>query len=87
MDTGHDFEDRRAARLLGVPVEDADFLVELSNHLVEGTGDRPSLPADAYGNTTELRHLPFGSAASHARRRVGSRNEKVTRRSTRSHQA
>jgi cytochrome P450 len=52
--------------ILGVPIEDADFLVELSNYLVEGTSDQPSLPADAYGNTTELRLLPFGSAASHA---------------------
>ena len=30
--------------ILGVPAEDADFLVELSNHLVEGTGEGPSLP-------------------------------------------
>ena len=52
--------------ILGVPVEDSDFLVELSNYLVEGTGDAPSLPADAFGNTTELRLLPFGSPASHA---------------------
>ena len=52
--------------ILGVPVEDADFLVELSNYLVEGTGDQPSLAPDAYGNTTDLRLLPFGSAASHA---------------------
>lgn len=52
--------------ILGVPIEEADFLVELSNHLVEGTSDAPSLPANAYGNTTELRLLPFGSAASHA---------------------
>jgi cholest-4-en-3-one 26-monooxygenase len=59
--------------ILGVPVEDADFLVELSNHLVEGTGDRPSLPADAYGNTTELRLLPFASAASHALYEYGER--------------
>lgn len=52
--------------ILGVPVEDADFLVEISNYLVEGTSDRPSLPDDAYGNTTPLRLLPFGSPASHA---------------------
>ncbi|MDE0067630.1 MAG: cytochrome P450 [Acidimicrobiaceae bacterium] len=52
--------------ILGVPAEDADFLVELSNHLVEGTGEGPSLPPDAYGNTTDLRLLPFGSPASHA---------------------
>jgi len=52
--------------ILGVPIEDADYLVELSNYLVEGTGDEQSLPADAFGNTTELRLLPFNSPASHA---------------------
>jgi cholest-4-en-3-one 26-monooxygenase len=52
--------------MLGVPVEDADYLVELSDHLVEGTTDRPTLAADAFGNTTELRLLPFASPASHA---------------------
>jgi cholest-4-en-3-one 26-monooxygenase len=52
--------------ILGVPIDDADFLLELSNYLVEGTGDAPSLPDDAYGNTTPLRLLPFGSPASHA---------------------
>lgn len=52
--------------ILGVPVEDADYLVELSNYLVEGTSDAQSLPADAFGNTTELRLLPFNSPASHA---------------------
>ena len=52
--------------ILGVPIEDADYLVELSNYLVEGTGDRPTLPDDAFGNTTPTRLLPFGSPASHA---------------------
>ncbi len=52
--------------MLGVPVEDADYLVELSNYLVEGTGDAQSIPPDAFGNTTELRLLPFNSPASHA---------------------
>ncbi|MCP5024853.1 MAG: cytochrome P450 [Actinomycetia bacterium] len=52
--------------ILGVPLEDADFLVELSNYVIEGTGDTMSLPPDAYGNTTELRLLPFASPASHA---------------------
>ena len=52
--------------MLGVPVADADYLVELSNYLVEGTGDAQSLPPDAFGNTTELRLLPFNSPASHA---------------------
>ena len=52
--------------MLGVPTEDADYLVELSNYLVEGTGDAQSIPPDAFGNTTELRLLPFNSPASHA---------------------
>jgi len=52
--------------ILGVPLEDADYLVELTNHLVEGTGDESSLPDDAYGNTTPTRLLPFNSPASHA---------------------
>ena len=52
--------------MLGVPVEDSDYLVELSNYLVEGTGDSQSIPPDAFGNTTELRLLPFNSPASHA---------------------
>ena len=33
--------------ILGVPIEDGDYLVELSNYLVEGTGDEQSLAADA----------------------------------------
>ncbi|MDH3679186.1 MAG: cytochrome P450 [Acidimicrobiia bacterium] len=74
--------------ILGVPVDDADFLVELSNHLVEGTSDRVSLPDDAYGNTTPLHLLPFGSPASHAlytygeelgaQRRTGPRDDLVS---------
>ena len=52
--------------MLGVPVEDAGYLVELSNFLVEGTGDTQSIPPDAFGNTTPLRLLPFNSPASHA---------------------
>ena len=52
--------------MLGVPIADADYLVELSNYLVEGTGDTQSIPPDAFGNTTELRLLPFNSPASHA---------------------
>lgn len=52
--------------MLGIPVEDAGYLVELSNYLVEGTGETQSLPPDAFGNTTELRLLPFNSPASHA---------------------
>ena len=52
--------------ILGVPSEDGDFLIELSNYLVEGTTDRPTLSDDAYGNTTPTRLLPFGSPAAHA---------------------
>ena len=52
--------------MLGVPVADAEYLVELSNYLVEGTSDIQSIPPDAFGNTTELRLLPFNSPASHA---------------------
>jgi len=76
-----DFVDEVAAPLpirviltmLGVPTEDADYLVELSNYLVEGTGDTQSIPADAFGNTTELRLLPFNSPASHALFEYGER--------------
>lgn len=59
--------------MLGVPVEDADYLVELSNYLVEGTTDEQSIPPDAFGNTTELRLLPFSSPASHALFEYGER--------------
>ena len=59
--------------ILGVPMEDADHLVELSNYLVEGTTDRPTLPPDAFGNTTPLRLLPFASPASHALFEYGER--------------
>jgi len=65
--------------ILGVPVEDADYLVELSNYLVEGTGDEQSLPADAFGNTTELRLLPFNSPASHAMFEYGARLAELRR--------
>ncbi len=59
--------------MLGVPISDAAFLVELSNYLVEGTGDAQTLPPDAFGNTTELRLLPFNSPASHALFEYGER--------------
>lgn len=51
--------------ILGVPEQDHDLMVELSDHLVAGTSTAP-LPADAYGNTTPLRLLPFNSPAAHA---------------------
>lgn len=49
--------------ILGVPAEDADFMVELSDHLVSGGAE---LPPDAYGNTTPLELLPFNSPAAFA---------------------
>jgi cytochrome P450 len=51
--------------ILGVPSADGDFLVQLSNQLVEGTSDRV-LDPNAYGNTTPLELLPFNSPAAHA---------------------
>lgn len=48
--------------ILGVPEEDTDFLVQLSDELIDSSG----VPADAYGNTTPLELLPFSSPASHA---------------------
>jgi cytochrome P450 len=51
--------------ILGVPADDADYMVELSNQLVEGTSQR-TLDPGAYGNTTPLELLPFNSPASHA---------------------
>jgi cytochrome P450 len=51
--------------ILGIPDEDAEMMIELSNHLAEGTSDIP-LDPNAYGNTTPLRLLPFNSPASHA---------------------
>ena len=48
--------------ILGVPEEDTDFLVKLSDELI----DSSEIPADAYGNTTPLELLPFSSPASHA---------------------
>ena len=49
--------------ILGVPAEDADFMVELSDHLVSGGAE---LAPDAYGNTTPLDLLPFNSPAAFA---------------------
>ncbi len=66
--------------MLGVPLEDADHLVELSNYLVEGTGETQSLAPDAFGNTTELRLLPFNSPASHALFEYGERLAEQRRR-------
>ena len=51
--------------LMGVPEADHQHLIELSDHLVAGTGNEP-LDPDAYGNTVELRLLPFNSPAAFA---------------------
>ncbi|MFW2383296.1 MAG: cytochrome P450 [Acidimicrobiales bacterium] len=51
--------------LMGVPPEDHDYLIELTDHLVAGTGSEPLEPT-AYGNTTDLRLLPFNSPAASA---------------------
>jgi cholest-4-en-3-one 26-monooxygenase len=51
--------------ILGVPESDHDYLIELSDHLVAGTGNEPLEPT-AYGNTTDLRLLPFNSPAASA---------------------
>jgi cytochrome P450 len=50
--------------LMGVPEQDHQLMIELSDHLVAGTSDEPLDPG-AYGNTTELRLLPFNSPAAH----------------------
>jgi cholest-4-en-3-one 26-monooxygenase len=60
--------------ILGIPDDLADHMVELSDHLVEGTtGDQPTLAPDAYGNTTPLHLLPFESPAAHALYELGAR--------------
>ncbi len=51
--------------LMGVPADDHDFLIGLTDHLVAGTGGEPLEPG-AYGNTTPLRLLPFNSPAAFA---------------------
>lgn len=50
--------------ILGVPDEDEAYMIELSDHLAEGTGSR-ELDPSAYGNTRPLRELPFNSPAAH----------------------
>ena len=51
--------------LMGVPEDDHDYLIGLTDHLVAGTGAEPLEPT-AYGNTTDLRLLPFNSPAAWA---------------------
>ena len=51
--------------IMGVPKEDQQYMVTLSDHLVAGTGKAPLAP-DAYGNPIDLRLLPFNSPAAFA---------------------
>ncbi len=51
--------------IMGVPEEDHQYMIELSDHLVAGTAGEPLEPS-AYGNTTALRLLPFNSPAAYA---------------------
>lgn len=51
--------------LMGVPEEDHDYLIGLTDHLVAGTSNEPLEPT-AYGNTIPLRLLPFNSPAAFA---------------------
>lgn len=51
--------------LLGVPSHDHELMIDLTDHLVAGTSAKPLDPT-AYGNTTDLRLLPFNSPAAYA---------------------
>lgn len=53
--------------MLGVPEEDRDLMIEMTDYLVAGTSAEPLDPS-AYGNTTPLRLLPFNSPAAHGLR-------------------
>ncbi len=59
------FPIRVIVSILGIERDQGDYLVHLSNQLVEGTSDRVIDP-HAYGNTTPLEMLPFNSPAAHA---------------------
>ncbi len=48
--------------LMGVPEDDHDLMIEMTDHLVEGTSSA-ELDPGAYGNTRPLRELPFNSPA------------------------
>jgi cytochrome P450 len=56
---------RVIVNFLGIDPSQGEYLVHLSNQLVEGTSNREIDPT-AYGNTTPLELLPFGSPAAHA---------------------
>jgi cytochrome P450 len=64
--------------ILGVPDDDAPMMVELTDHLVEGTSGEPLDPT-AYGNTTPLHLLPFNSPASWALFQYGRKLGEVRR--------
>lgn len=74
--------------IMGVPEGDHQYMIELSDHLVAGTANEPLEPT-AYGNTTDLRLLPFNSPAAYAmaayaeelaeRRRADPRDDLITR--------
>ncbi|MBL4785642.1 MAG: cytochrome P450 [Cohaesibacteraceae bacterium] len=51
--------------MLGVPPEDYNYMIELTDYLVAGTSAKP-LDPNAYGNTIPLRLLPFNSPAAFA---------------------
>lgn len=51
--------------IMGVPAADHAEMIALSDHLVAGTSGEPLEPT-AFGNTTELRLLPFNSPAAYA---------------------
>ena len=53
--------------MLGVPPEDHNLMIEMTDTLVAGTSAAPLDPT-AYGNTTPLRLLPFNSPAAHGLR-------------------
>lgn len=53
--------------MLGVPEEDRELMIEMTDYLVAGTSAAPLDPT-AYGNTTPLRLLPFNSPAAHGLR-------------------
>ncbi len=53
--------------MLGVPPEDHQTMITMTDDLVAGTSDQPLNPG-AYGNTTPLRLLPFNSPAAHGLR-------------------
>jgi cytochrome P450 len=58
--------------ILGVPPEDQDYMIELTDALVGGTSGEPVDPS-AYGNSTPLRLLPFNHPAAHALREYARR--------------